>query len=274
MITLKWFERSPHLAELKVSYKRRRKVEAGQLAMPWIFASATTAEAHLRSAWDQDTLELVEEVVVVCLNGGHEVPGWVKVSRGGFANATIDPRVIFGVALQAAASAIILAHNHPAGNRDASPEDLRVTRRLVEAGKLLGSSVLDHIILTKDGALSMAEEGLLWRQGTGLLGGRLSSQAFFVGPCYVPGMLKSYIGIAGPNGLEDFRPEDDKTAFALARRVAEAGASRTVSLRAVLPAEDAREACRQIRRGHPVAALTTLDRSAERVGRVLLPEAR
>jgi DNA repair protein RadC len=43
----------------------------------------------------------------------------------------------------------------------ASPEDLQVTRRLVEAGKLLGVTVLDHIILTKDGALSMAEEGSL-----------------------------------------------------------------------------------------------------------------
>jgi DNA repair protein RadC len=161
MITLKSFERSPHLAELKVSYKRRRKVEARQLAMPWVIASATTAEAYLRSVWDQDAIEFVEEVLVVCLNGGHEVLGWVKVSRGGFAQATIDPRVVFGVALQAAASAIILAHNHPAGTRDASPEDLRVTRRLVEAGSLLGISVLDHIILTKDGALSMAEEGIL-----------------------------------------------------------------------------------------------------------------
>jgi DNA repair protein RadC len=113
MITLKSFERSPNLAELKVSYKRRRKVEAGQLAMPWIIASATSAEAYLRSVWDKDTLELVEEVLIVCLNGGHEVLGWVKVSRGGFAHASIDPRVVFGVALQAAASAIIVAHNHP-----------------------------------------------------------------------------------------------------------------------------------------------------------------
>jgi hypothetical protein len=86
-------------------------------------------------------------------------------------------------------------------------------------------------------------------------------------------MLTSYVGIAGPNGLEDFRPEDDRTAFALARRVAEAGASRTVCLWAVLPVDDAREACRQIRRGDTVAALTTLDRSAECVGRVLPPEA-
>ncbi|MFO0808991.1 MAG: JAB domain-containing protein [Gemmataceae bacterium] len=160
MITLKSFERSPNLAELRVSYKRRRKSQAGQLAMPWFIASAVTAEAYLRSVWDRDTLELVEEFLVVCLNGGHEVLGWVKVSRGGFAHAVVDPRVVFGVALQAASSAIIVAHNHPGGTTKPSPEDLAVTRQLAAAGKLLGVPVLDHIILTKDAFLSMAEEGI------------------------------------------------------------------------------------------------------------------
>jgi DNA repair protein RadC len=129
--------------------------------MPWVIASATTAVAYLRSVWDHDTLELVEDALIVLLNGGLEVLGWVKVSRGGFAHATIDPRVVFGVALQAAASAIIVAHNHPGNSMKVSPEDLQVTRRLVEVGKLLGVTVLDHIILTKGGALSMAEEGIL-----------------------------------------------------------------------------------------------------------------
>jgi DNA repair protein RadC len=161
MITLKSFERSPLLAELKVSYKRRRRVEAGQLVMPWVIASATSAETYLRSVWDKDAIELVEEVLVVCLNGGNEVLGWVKVSRGGLGQAVVDPRVVFGVALQAASSAIILAHNHPGGTTTPSPEDLQITRRLVEAGKLLQVTVLDHIILTKDRVLSMAEEGIL-----------------------------------------------------------------------------------------------------------------
>jgi DNA repair protein RadC len=161
MITLKSFERSPNLAELKVSYKRRRKVEAGQLTMPWVIASAVTAEAYLRSVWDQDTIQLVEEALVVCLNGAHEVLGWVKVSRGGFGHATIDPRVVFAVALQAASSAILLAHNHPGGTTEPSPEDILLTRRLAEAGKLLGVLVLDHIILTKYKALSLADRGIL-----------------------------------------------------------------------------------------------------------------
>jgi hypothetical protein len=86
-------------------------------------------------------------------------------------------------------------------------------------------------------------------------------------------MLKSYIGIAGPNGLEALRLEDDKTAHALSRRVASAGDSQSVCLWAVLSDQEAREACRQIRRGDTLAALSTLDRSAACVGRVLPPEA-
>jgi hypothetical protein len=87
-------------------------------------------------------------------------------------------------------------------------------------------------------------------------------------------MLKAYIGIAGPHGLEAFRPEDDRTAQAFARRIATGRDSRSVCLWAVLPDTAAREACRQIRRGEMLAALFTLDRSAACVGRVLPPDTR
>ena len=86
-------------------------------------------------------------------------------------------------------------------------------------------------------------------------------------------MLKAYVGIAGPNGLEAFRPEDDRTAHAFARRVAAGRDPRSVCVWAVLSDRDAREACRHIRRGDMLAALATLDRSAACVGRVLPPEA-
>jgi hypothetical protein len=74
-------------------------------------------------------------------------------------------------------------------------------------------------------------------------------------------------------GLHAFQPEDDRTAHELARRVAAGRDPRNVCFWAVLSERDAREACRQIRRGDTLAALSTLDRSAECVGRVLLPEA-
>jgi hypothetical protein len=86
-------------------------------------------------------------------------------------------------------------------------------------------------------------------------------------------MRKAYVGILGPRGLEAFHPEDDFTAHAFARRVAAGQDPRSVCLWAVLPDDAARTACRQIRCGDTLAALSTLDSSAECVGRVLPPEA-
>jgi len=85
-------------------------------------------------------------------------------------------------------------------------------------------------------------------------------------------MTQSYIGIAGPKGLHALQLEDENTALTLARRVARAKDSRTVCFWAVLSDRDAREAFEQIRRGELFAALTTLDRMASCVGRVLPPD--
>lgn len=161
MIELKAFERSPHLAELKVAYRRGRRENNRQTKFPWALTSPTTAERYLRSIWNKDTIEFVEDFVVVCLNTAREVLGWVKVASGGIDFSAVDPRVVFGIALQTAATGIIVAHNHPSSSLEPSPEDKRLTRRLKEAGELLGIQVLDHIIITKNAALSLAEVGLL-----------------------------------------------------------------------------------------------------------------
>src|SRR5262245_41680080 len=83
MIQLNSFERTPHLAELKVSYKRRRPADNRQVNMPWLVSTPVDAVKYLRSVWDKDRLELIEEVLLVCLNNQLEVLGWVKVSQGG-----------------------------------------------------------------------------------------------------------------------------------------------------------------------------------------------
>ena len=98
---------------------------------------------------------------MICLNGSHEAIGWVRVSTGGLNSTSIDPRIIFGVALQTASTAIIVAHNHPSGSLEPSNQDKEVTQTLKEAGKLLKIKVLDHIILTKDSSFSFEEHGLL-----------------------------------------------------------------------------------------------------------------
>lgn len=94
--------------------------------------------------------------MVVCLNNAHEVLGWVRIASGGMDAVNVDPRLVFGVALQAASAAIIVAHNHPGGNCDPSQEDWVVTERLKRAGELLNIRMLDHLILGRDGCFSFA----------------------------------------------------------------------------------------------------------------------
>jgi DNA repair protein RadC len=155
-VELKHFERSPRLSELKVAYRSRTKHrDRTPIRGP------RDAVDYLRAVWNRHTLELVEEFVVVCLNGNHQVIGWVKVASGGFTSTPVDPRVIFGIALQTASTAIVVAHNHPSGSPEPSEEDRRVTDRLREAGRMLGIALLDHIILARDSAFSFTESRLL-----------------------------------------------------------------------------------------------------------------
>ena len=82
------------------------------------------------------------------------------VTVGLLDSAQIHPREVFADALADRAAGVILVHNHPSGNLEPSPEDIAITRQLVEAGKLLGIEVLDHIIISPSGHLSLKERGI------------------------------------------------------------------------------------------------------------------
>jgi DNA repair protein RadC len=91
-------------------------------------------------AWDQ------EQFVVACLDTKHRVQCVVRVTVGTLDASLVHPREVFKPAIIEGSSAVILSHNHPSGNTTPSREDIDVTDRLTEAGKLLGITVLDHII--------------------------------------------------------------------------------------------------------------------------------
>jgi DNA repair protein RadC len=82
------------------------------------------------------------------------------VSKGGLSATVVDPKIIFGMALQHQASHIFLIHNHPSGNLKPSHEDLHLTKKLVSAGQLLDIRIIDHLIITNDGFYSFADEGM------------------------------------------------------------------------------------------------------------------
>lgn len=98
---------------------------------------------------------------VLYLNSRNQPVGRELVAVGGLNIAQLRPREVFGPALTLHAAAVVLAHNHPSGDPTPSPEDLAVTRHLLEAGALLGIEVLDHLVLSASRFCSVRESGLM-----------------------------------------------------------------------------------------------------------------
>lgn len=99
-----------------------------------------------------------ENMVVITLNGGNKV---IKIHRItiGTANSTqAHPREAFAPAIEDRAVAIVLAHNHPSGSHEPSMEDLRLTQRLCEAGRILQIPVLDHLVISSSGFTSLKND--------------------------------------------------------------------------------------------------------------------
>lgn len=112
----------------------------------------------LRNIFNADTIQWTEEFIIVCLNRAHKVIGTCKVGMGGFSGVVCDPKVIMTIALQSAASSLILAHNHPSGNLKPSEADRTMTDKIKQACNLLDIKLLDHIILTDESYYSFAEQ--------------------------------------------------------------------------------------------------------------------
>ncbi len=102
-----------------------------------------------------------EEFWILLLNRNNRVLGAKQISSGGVSGTVVDPKVIFKVALDKLASAIILSHNHPSGNLKPSKQDIAITKKLSIAGNAIEIKVLDHIIVTQTGYYSFADEGIL-----------------------------------------------------------------------------------------------------------------
>jgi DNA repair protein RadC len=84
-----------------------------------------------------------------------------RVSEGTLTASLVHPREAFRAAVREAASAVIFVHNHPSGDPSPSREDVELTSRLAEAGKILGIRVLDHVIVADDGWYSFSDQGEL-----------------------------------------------------------------------------------------------------------------
>ena len=101
-----------------------------------------------------------ENMYMICMNTKNKVIGVFEISHGTVNASLVTPREVFQKALLANAVSIILMHNHPSGDSTPSRQDIEITKRLTEAGKIVGIDVLDHIIIG-DRYSSLKEKGYL-----------------------------------------------------------------------------------------------------------------
>jgi len=98
---------------------------------------------------------------VLFLNARNEMIYKKPMFVGALNANLVNPREIFQEALKQNAASIILAHNHPSGDAEPSEDDLTITKRIIEAGKIMGIDVLDHVIITKNKIFSFKENKLI-----------------------------------------------------------------------------------------------------------------
>jgi DNA repair protein RadC len=134
----------------------RRALDNDRGAKPSITSPADTLP-HLSHIRDQKK----EHFQVLCLNARNQVIHHETISIGSLSSSIVHPREVFQLAIEHTAASVILAHNHPSGDTTPSRDDIDVTRRLQNAGEILGIDVIDHIIISHDDFLSMKEQGLV-----------------------------------------------------------------------------------------------------------------
>lgn len=121
--------------------------------------SSSTDAFHILSRYLSDLK--TEEFWAMFLNQSNKVIHLEKLTQGGISQSVVDIRVLFKIALDQYATGIIVAHNHPSGNLKPSNEDLNITKKIDEAGKILNVKLLDHLIIAQTSYLSFNDDGLL-----------------------------------------------------------------------------------------------------------------
>lgn len=121
-----------------------------------------TSPADVAAIFGPRLRDMKREIfAVLLLNSSNKVIGEYTLSEGGLSSSIVEPRAVFEKAILEHASSVICVHNHPSGNLNPSQEDISVTRQLVQAGKLMGIRVHDHVIIAGRGFTSLSERGLI-----------------------------------------------------------------------------------------------------------------
>jgi len=145
------------LAEIKVSYTPHQFVSKIQIT------HSQDAHKVLRELWDKEMIAYKEQFYVLLLNNANSILGYNHLATGGSCGVIADVKQIIQLALTTNAQGLLLAHNHPSGNKKASRQDIELTNKVKQACVFHEIQLLDHLILmpTGDEYVSMADEGLL-----------------------------------------------------------------------------------------------------------------
>lgn len=121
--------------------------------------TAASDAAKVIRQFYHDDINIYESSFILLLNRSNNTIGYAKISQGGTAGTVVDLKIIAKIAVDGLASSVILAHNHPSGNKQPSNADIMLTKSAVNGLKFLDISVLDHIILTDSDFYSLADNG-------------------------------------------------------------------------------------------------------------------
>jgi DNA repair protein RadC len=143
---------------IKAALELSNRFQARPLESLTRYTSPTQVFEHLNYEFRDRRKEYF---MALLLDGKNRIIKRTQISEGSLNQSIVHPREVFNVAVRESAAAMILLHNHPTGDPTPSPEDLEVTRRLCEAGELMGIKVLDHIIIGDGTFYSFSERGVM-----------------------------------------------------------------------------------------------------------------
>lgn len=149
---------SAKAAILSAAFELVRRIQAKKTTSKSTFKRSSDVKDHYLPLMRDLRKEVFK---VLLLNRANRLIKEVTISEGTLDASIVHPRDVFREALLEPAAGVILLHNHPSGNPDPSEEDIRITKQLVEAGRLLGIKVYDHIILAGETYRSLADDGLM-----------------------------------------------------------------------------------------------------------------
>lgn len=155
-----FLEAGVYYGKMKLSYETKLERKQDPLLGKPILCSRDL-ETVFRTCFNPETIELYEEAWLLLMNRSRKIIGTVPLSTGGIASTVLDPMLVLGSAIITASLEIAVAHNHPSGSYVPSKQDKDFTHSLSLAAKTHNITLLDSLILTKEGYFSFADDGLL-----------------------------------------------------------------------------------------------------------------